>query len=184
VNPNQLRQARRIYVGNLPPRALYEDVIIPFFNNAMLRAKKTGVEGRPPVVGVQINVEKSYAFLEFEHSKICNECMGFDGIVFDGNTLKLRRPKDYIPLPQSYREEPFLEGDRGGGVQQSSDGCSTIVPDGPNKVSFFFSFFFFFLFFFFFNPLQVFGGAIPMHLTEAQVKELLSSFGQLKGKLN
>jgi hypothetical protein len=28
----------------------------------------------------------------------------------------------------------------------------------------------------------VFGGAIPMHLTEAQVKELLSSFGQLKGK--
>jgi hypothetical protein len=111
VNPNQLRQARRLYVGNIPTKVsrgvflspsfsdsfslqvLSEEALLKFFNTAMVAAGKTGIGERPPVVAAQVNADKGYAFLEFEHSKICTECMLFDGIILEGNTLKLRRPK-------------------------------------------------------------------------------------------
>ncbi len=76
----------------------------------MLSAGKTGLGSRPPIVGAQINFEKGYAFLEFDHSKIATECMMFDGIILEGNTLKLRRPKDYVALPEAYKE---VKGNKG-----------------------------------------------------------------------
>ncbi len=130
----------------------------------MVSAGKTGIDGRPPVVAAQVNVDKGYAFLEFEHSRLCTECMLFDGIILEGNTLKLRRPKDYVPLPDTYLEEGILPPrDRRGptSVAELVPGlCSTTVPDSPFKL---------------------FAGAIPSHLSEEQVKELLSSFGALRG---
>jgi splicing factor U2AF subunit len=199
VNPNQLRQARRLYVGNiptkvsrvflsvwfvlltLPPQVLSEEALLKFFNTAMVAAGKTGIGERPPVVAAQVNSDKGYAFLEFEHSKICTECMLFDGIILEGNTLKLRRPKvkntfflfvcflpticqDYVPLPDTYAEEGVLPVRERRGAANVSDLvpglCSTTVPDSPYKL---------------------FAGALPNHLTEEQVKELLCSFGALRG---
>jgi hypothetical protein len=70
----------------------------------MISAGKTGLGNNPPIIGAQINFDKGYAFLEFEHSKVATDCMLFDGIILEGNTLKMRRPKDYVALPESYRE--------------------------------------------------------------------------------
>ena len=108
-------KARRLYVGNLPQRHMREDQILGFFNAAMLKAGKTGVNGNQPVVSVNLNNDKGFCFLEFEHSKICSECLAFDGIILEGNTLKLRRPKDYMPLPENFIEEPELGPNRGHG---------------------------------------------------------------------
>jgi len=80
--------------------------------------------------------------------------MAFDGISFKGQSLKLRRPRDYQPLPSSSGLETL-----GGRVTSLPGIVSTVVPDSDNKV---------------------FVGGIPNYLNEDQVQELLTSFGQLK----
>jgi len=50
--------------------------------------------------------------------------MAFDGIDYHGISLKIRRPKDYQPLPGTGEAAPIYVP----GV------VSTNVPDGPNKV--------------------------------------------------
>ena len=77
--------------------------------------------------------------------------MAFDGLNFKGQSLKLRRPHDYQPIPG------------GGGLEGAMIGLpgviSTVVPDSLQKV---------------------FVGRLPNYLKEDQVKELLTSFGQLR----
>ena len=54
--------------------------------------------------------------------------MAFDGINFKGQSLKLRRPHDYQPMP-GHSENPTMSqpGHIPGVV-------STVVPDSPSKV--------------------------------------------------
>jgi len=77
--------------------------------------------------------------------------LGFDGIVFQNNALKIRRPKDYVHTDQSGnpdRPAPHVPGV-----------VSTNVPDTVNKI---------------------FIGGLPSYLNDEQVMELLSSFGELR----
>merc|ERR1719284_2273234 len=92
----------------------------------------------------------NFAFLECRSIDETTQAMAFDGINFKGQSLKLRRPHDYQPIP-------------GGGGMDGFAGVpgvvSTVVPDSLQKV---------------------FVGGLPNYLNEEQVKELLTSFGQLK----
>ena len=58
--------------------------------------------------------------------------MAFDGINFKGQSLKLRRPLNYQPVPSNSGLESGISGMAGvmPGV------ISTVVPDSPNKVFF------------------------------------------------
>jgi splicing factor U2AF 65 kDa subunit len=76
--------------------------------------------------------------------------MAFDGITFQGQSLKIRRPKDYQPPPGQNLEPPPIHVP---GV------VSTNVPDSPNKI---------------------FIGGLPTYLNDEQVMELLKSFGELR----
>ena len=121
------RQARRLYVGNITLEAT-ETNVAAFFN-AKMREKGFAVDKREgaidvqapdPVVSVQVNHDKSYAFVEFRSPDEAQSCMTFDGISFQGQTLKIRRPKDYV-------------GPEGvGGFMPS--GVAGGVPDSPNKI--------------------------------------------------
>jgi len=55
-NPQQSRQARRLYVGNVPANVTEEE-LAEFFNAAMITAKASKKAG-DPVFAVQINREK------------------------------------------------------------------------------------------------------------------------------
>lgn len=141
------RQARRLYIGNMP-FGITEDLMIDFFN-AKMRESKISKQPGNPVLACQINVEKNFAFLEFRSVEETSQAMAFDGIMLQGQALKIRRPKDYTPIP---------------GVSDSSAAhipgvVSTVVPDTINKI---------------------FVGGLPNYLNEDQVKELLSSFGELR----
>lgn len=88
--------------------------------------------------------------------EICSACLALDGInVLGKGKVKIKRPNDYNPAmapePSSIAVIPF-DVSRLGIVSGS-------VPDGPNKI---------------------FIGGLPYHLTEDQVMELLSAFGQVK----
>lgn len=71
------------------------------------------------------------------------QAMAFDGINFKGQSLKIRRPHDYQPMPGMTD---------GGGAALTVPGgvISTVVPDSPHKI---------------------FIGGLPNYLNEDQVSE-------------
>ncbi|WAQ82274.1 hypothetical protein PtA15_2A591 [Puccinia triticina] len=123
------RQARRLYVGNILHTA-NEMNVAEFFNAKM---KELGLLARNnedgmaisisenPVVAVQVNHEKNYAFVEFRNAEEATHGMSFDGIIFQNQALKIRRPKDYT-------------GPDHAGPTHIPGVVSTNVPDSPNKI--------------------------------------------------
>jgi splicing factor U2AF subunit len=61
--PNLARQSRRLYVGSITYEA-NETNLQEFFNRKMAEMKIGTGQAGDPVIGVQINHEKSYAFVE------------------------------------------------------------------------------------------------------------------------
>ncbi|XP_047143358.1 splicing factor U2AF 65 kDa subunit isoform X2 [Hydra vulgaris] len=140
-------QARRIYLGNIP-FGISEDLMVDFFN-AKMRESDIARQPGNPVLACQINLEKNFAFLEFRSVEETTLAMAFDGIMLQGQALKIRRPKDYQPIPGiSEMQATHIPGV-----------VSTVVSDTINKV---------------------FVGGLPNYLNEDQVKELLSTFGDLR----
>lgn len=134
------RQARRLYIGGVPFGAT-EDAMMEFFNQQMHMAGLATGPGNP-VLAVQINLDKNFAFLEIRSVDEATSALAFDGINFMGQSLKIRRPSDYKALPSH----------QGGDVVG-------LVADSPHKI---------------------FIGGLPNYLQEEQVREILTSFGQLK----
>jgi len=145
------RQARRLYVGNIPFGAT-EQQMMDFFNEQMTVTGLKQTEGNA-IIAVQINLDKNFAFLEFRSVDETSAAMAFDGIPFQGQYLKIRRPRDYQPIPG-------VSDEKAEGVPQVITGVvSTVVADSPHKI---------------------FIGGLPNYLNEDQVKELLVSFGPLR----
>lgn len=116
------RQARRLYVGNIP-FGVTEEMMMDYFNTQMKMAGLAQAEGNP-VIACQVNLDKNFAFLEFRSVDETTQAMAFDGINFQGQSLKIRRPKDYQPLP-GMAEVPSVAVP---GV------VSTVVQDSPHKI--------------------------------------------------
>ncbi|EPQ56480.1 hypothetical protein GLOTRDRAFT_110820 [Gloeophyllum trabeum ATCC 11539] len=119
-NPNLSRQSRRLYIGSITPE-INEQNLADFFNDKMQEMQLGTQQAGKPVLAVQCNYEKSYAFVEFRSAEDATAAMAFDGIIFINGPLKIRRPKDYAG-------EPMGPGLHVPGV------VSTNVPDSPNKV--------------------------------------------------
>ena len=91
------RQSRRLYVGGVP-RGTTVDHLVRFFNDAML-ASGAAVDpaGGDPVVTANINHEKGFAFVEFRRIEDAESSLMFDGVVFEGSNVVVKRQKDYDP---------------------------------------------------------------------------------------
>lgn len=140
------RTARRLYIGGLTVAT--EPALTAFFNELIAAVYKPGDH----LVGVFLSPEKRFAFIEFKEVAMCTAALAFDGVLFNGAQLKIKRPNDYVPAPVTGPPIVFRMG--GVGLVSSS------VPDGPNKI---------------------FIGGLPHTLTDEQVKELLTAFGPLVG---
>ena len=116
------RQARRLYVGNIP-FGMQEEMMTDFFNSQMRITALSQAEGNP-VIACQVNLDKNFAFVEFRSVDEATQAMAFDGIQFQGQSLKIRRPRDYQPLP-GMAETPSVVVP---GV------VSTVVQDTPHKI--------------------------------------------------
>ncbi|KAI4476455.1 hypothetical protein M0804_013583 [Polistes exclamans] len=194
------RQARRLYVGNIP-FGVTEEEMMEFFNQQMHLSGLAQAAGNP-VLACQINLDKNFAFLEFLFAirvtlgylyhqlwdtlyiqvgkngsnilraySIQQRCvkiglvnmirkinlfdfrsidettqaMAFDGINFKGQSLKIRRPHDYQPMP--------------GMTDNPSMNVPGTVPDSPHKI---------------------FIGGLPNYLNEEQVLSYLAEIKQRK----
>ncbi|XP_040280035.1 splicing factor U2AF 65 kDa subunit isoform X1 [Bufo bufo] len=153
VGSQMTRQARRLYVGNIP-FGITEEAMMDFFNAQMRLGGLTQAPGNP-VLAVQINQDKNFAFLEFRSVDETTQAMAFDGIIFQGQSLKIRRPHDYQPLPgMSENPSVYVPGV-----------VSTVVPDSAHKL------------FIGGLPNYLNDDQVTLHMF---VKELLTSFGPLK----
>lgn len=100
------RQARRLYVGNIP-FGITEEEMMDFFNQQMHLIGLAQAEGNP-VLACQINLDKNFAFLEFRSIDETTQAIAFDGINLQGQSLKIRRPHDYQPMP-GMTDEPSIK---------------------------------------------------------------------------
>jgi len=64
------RQARRLYIGSIP-FGISEEAMMKFFNEKMGEAKLMTAAGLP-VLAVQINMDKNFAFVEVCLSSVYN----------------------------------------------------------------------------------------------------------------
>ena len=157
LKPANSRQARRLFVHNLPP-FVSEEVLVSFFN-LQLNGLNV-ILGVDPCISAQVSKDGSFALLEFRTPGDATVALAFDGVTMEeheamnnGATnggpkgLELRRPKDYI-VPAASEEQEYQEG-----VLLND------VPDSPNKICV---------------------SNIPLYIPEEPVKMLLKSFGELK----
>ncbi|VDP00230.1 unnamed protein product, partial [Schistosoma curassoni] len=79
------RQARRLYVGNIPFTATEENMM-EFFNKQMRAQGLIQAEGNP-IIAVQINMEKNFAFLEFRSVDETTQGLALDGVLFQNQAL-------------------------------------------------------------------------------------------------
>ncbi|CAM6046435.1 unnamed protein product [Sphagnum compactum] len=152
------RHARRVYVGGLPPVA-NEQTIATYFSQVMAAVGANTAGPGDAVVNVYINQEKKFAFVEMRTVEEASNAMALDGIIFEGVSVRVRRPSDYNPSMAATlgpsQPSPHLNLAAVGLTPGAAGGA-----DGPDRV---------------------FVGGLPYYLTEVQIKELLESFGPLRG---
>jgi len=133
-----------------------EEELRQFFNATMVAAQGADRVPGDSVIGVYLNPEKRYAFIQFRKAEEAAQALDLDGINFRGQRLRLGAATHAHGAGASVatRAQPVrpLNVQRLGIV-------STQVPDGPNKL---------------------YVGGLPAALTDDQVKELLSTYGALK----
>ncbi|KAG6489882.1 hypothetical protein ZIOFF_051163 [Zingiber officinale] len=152
------RHARRVYVGGLSPTA-NEQTVATFFSQVMFAIGGNTAGPGDAVVNVYINHEKKFAFVEMRTVEEASNAMALDGIIFEGAPVKVRRPSDYNPSLAAAlgpsQPNPNLNLAAVGLSPGSAAGL-----EGPDRV---------------------FVGGLPYYFTEVQVRELLESFGPLRG---
>ncbi|KAM1004912.1 hypothetical protein ACFX13_005089 [Malus domestica] len=162
------RHARRVYVGGLPLLA-NEQTIATFFSQVMAAIGGNSVGSitelaGDAVVNVYINHEKKFAFVEMRTVEEASNAMALDGIIFEacqlqGVAVRVRRPTDYNPTLAATlgpsQPSPHLNLAAVGLTQGAVGGA-----EGPDRI---------------------FVGGLPYYFTEAQIRELLQSFGPLRG---
>ncbi|KAL7231976.1 hypothetical protein ACSBR2_010068 [Camellia fascicularis] len=152
------RHARRVYVGGLSPTA-NEQSVATFFSHVMSAIGGNTAGPGDAVVNVYINHEKKFAFVEMRSVEEASNAMALDGIIFEGAPVKVRRPSDYNPSLAATlgpsQPNPNLNLAAVGLTIGSAGGL-----EGPDRI---------------------FVGGLPYYFTEAQIRELLESFGPLRG---
>ncbi|KAK6117890.1 hypothetical protein DH2020_048366 [Rehmannia glutinosa] len=185
------RHARRVYVGGLPPNAneqfdlfvsglvspsitiacppfllivnsfyfhLWQSVAT-FFSHVMSAIGGNTAGPGDAVVNVYINYEKKFAFVEMRSVEEASNAMALDGIIFEGAPVKVRRPSDYNPSLAATLGPSQPNPNLNLGAVGLSPGSAGGL-EGPDRL---------------------FVGGLPYYFTEAQIRELLESFGPLRG---
>ncbi|CAI0473493.1 unnamed protein product [Linum tenue] len=152
------RHARRVYVGGLPPSA-NEQSVATYFSQVMAAIGGNTAGPGDAVVNVYINHEKKFAFVEMRSVEEASNAMALDGIIFEGAPVKVRRPSDYNPSLAATLGPSQPSGNLNLAAVGLSPGSSGGL-EGPDRV---------------------FVGGLPYYFTEPQIRELLESFGALRG---
>ena len=157
------KNARKVYVGNVPRNTQSED-LCNFFNDILSRVLKD-VDVRDknnPIVGANINSERQFGFVECRNPTLATVMINLDAIVYQDVRLRIHRPQSYKPENASTLN--FKLNFRGiAGL------CPTVAVSCDAGVSQILQT----------SPYKVFVGALPYDVLEPRLTELLETFGEL-----
>ena len=88
---DQMRQARELYIGNLPSGVAILS-LIDRLNDVLVEMGATTMPGKPIVSG-WLGGEGQFAFLQVRTVEECNNALSLNGYNLDGFQLKVGRPK-------------------------------------------------------------------------------------------
>ena len=111
------------------------------------------------VVNVDMNHDSGFAFVEMRLVEEASNAMALDGILFEGVPLKIRRPACYNPS-QAATLGPSMPS------RHLNLAAVGLTPGSAGGLE---------------GPDRICVGGLPKHLTEAQVRGFLESFGPLRG---
>ncbi|KAL8439851.1 hypothetical protein Efla_004377 [Eimeria flavescens] len=166
------RNARRLFVNNIPPGTTQAD-ICGFFNGALLAVNaQTGftdlaIAGDKPQLlpvekceGLQENGR--FCFLELRSHEWVVLCLKLDGIAFNNNSLRVMRPKDYVLPPGG---DPAMavhipELERPAKPEENNEVRASAPPRQADC--------------------KLYVQNLPQEMGEDQVRDLLEQFGKLR----
>ncbi|KAI1482777.1 hypothetical protein F4774DRAFT_369004 [Daldinia eschscholtzii] len=156
LKPGNSRQSKRLLVYNIPPGST-EESIMGFFN-LQLNGLNV-VESTDPCVLCQISKDQTFALLEFRHASEATVALALDGISMEAEDPANGAANGSgqglkIQRPKDYIVPAVAEE-----TPYKPGVVSNVVIDTPNKISI---------------------ANLPPYLSEDQVMELLTSFGELK----
>ncbi|OQN95825.1 hypothetical protein B0A48_18110 [Cryoendolithus antarcticus] len=159
LKPSTARQSKRLFVYNLPATAT-DDSVSEFFNLQLNGLNVT--RGADPCISAQMNKGSGYALLEFKTSEDATNAMALNGITMEPEAMDTTNGATNgdahkgldIRRPKDYIVPAVTDE-----TANEAGILSNIVPDTQNKISI---------------------TNIPLYLDEAQMQELLQSFGELK----
>ncbi|KAF3656852.1 Splicing factor U2af large subunit B, partial [Capsicum annuum] len=164
TSPEQLKllsgdqTCKTIYVGGLPPTANVQSVAM-YFNHVMSAIGGNTAGPGDTVVNVHINHEKKFALVEMRSLEEASNAMALDDIIFEGTQVKVRRPTGYNPSLAATigpsQPNPNLNLAAAGLYPGSTGGL-----EGRD---------------------YIFVGGLPYYFSEALIRDLLESFGPLRG---
>ncbi|CAN6210427.1 unnamed protein product [Urochloa humidicola] len=152
------RHARRVYVGGLPPSA-NEQSVAAFFNQSMAAVGGNTAGPGDAVCDVDMNHERRFAFVEMRLVEEASNAMALDGILFEGAPLIIRRPADYNPSVAAALG-PSMPNPH---MNLAAVGLTAGLAEGLEGSG------------------RIFVGGFPSYITETQLREILESFGPLRG---
>ncbi|KAH0385938.1 hypothetical protein KCU92_g3095, partial [Aureobasidium melanogenum] len=155
LKPSNARQSKRLFVHGIPPTAT-EDNVIDFFN-LQLNGLNI-VRNMDPCVSAQISPDHDFALCEFKTPEDATTALAFDGISMSNDSANGSangRPAGLqIRRPKDYIVPAVTDES-----EQTQGVVSENVPDTQNKLRM---------------------TNIPTFIEDAQVRELLTTFGELK----
>ena len=160
LKPSTARQSKRLFVYLLPASATDESVA-DFFNLQLNGLNVT--RGQDPCISAQVSKDRSYALLEFKTAEDATNAMAMDGMSMEADDTTMDTTEGTngtshkgleIKRPKDYIVPAVTDE-----TENEAGLLSELVPDTQNKISI---------------------TRIPPYLTDDQVRELLSSFGELK----
>ncbi|KAI1768296.1 hypothetical protein GGR53DRAFT_478664 [Hypoxylon sp. FL1150] len=156
LKPGNSRQSKRLIVHNIPPGST-EESIMSFFN-LQLNGLNV-IESTDPCILGQISKDQTFALLEFRHASEATVALALDGISMEPDDATNGAANGSgrglkIQRPKDYIVPAVAED-----TPYEPGVVSKVVIDTPNKISI---------------------ANLPPYLTEDQVMELLTSFGELK----
>jgi splicing factor U2AF subunit len=102
-NQSVTRQARRLYVGNLPVNMMLSDLqLTALFSYA---SKQLGITTPRAVVSAWMSNEGTFAFVEYRRVVDCTTALQvLQGLQVSGRTLRVGRPVDYLAPPAALQD--------------------------------------------------------------------------------
>ncbi|EIM20475.1 hypothetical protein WALSEDRAFT_55089 [Wallemia mellicola CBS 633.66] len=92
---NGARASRRVFIGDLKPNH-NEENLTKLFNDKMSTIDQVAKIPGEPVVNVTVKHDRGYAYIEFRNTDEAAYALQFDGTIFQGEGIQIKRPQEVL----------------------------------------------------------------------------------------